>query len=97
MIIFDTLKNDIYVDRSLCTSIYRDYSKTTYRSYSKTPCLLQEADLTEANLRGADLEGAENLTIEQLSLVKTLYKATGLDPDLMKEIKEKYPRLLEKP
>ena len=40
MIIFNSLKNGISVDRSLCTSTYRDYSTSTYRNYGKTPCLL---------------------------------------------------------
>jgi hypothetical protein len=72
---------------------------------------LEEANLEEANLlgayliganfKGANLEdvnllGAEKLTIEQLSKVKTLYDAK-LDPELMKQVKEKYPHLLEKP
>jgi tetratricopeptide (TPR) repeat protein len=34
------------------------------------------------------------LTIQQLSKVKTLYKAK-LDPELMKQVKEKYPLLLK--
>jgi uncharacterized protein YjbI with pentapeptide repeats len=57
---------------------------------------LQGADLRGANLWGANLERTLNLTIEQLSKVKTLYKAT-LDPELMKQVKEKYPHLLEVP
>ena len=39
---------------------------------------------------------AKSLTIEQLSDVKTLYKAK-LHPRLMAQVKEKYPHLLEKP
>ena len=67
---------------------------------------LTKADFTYANLSGANLYGADlsyaslmnvkNLTIEQLSQVKTLYDAQ-LDPDLNKKIKEKYPHLLEEP
>lgn len=60
---------------------------------------LQEADFSEANLQEADftkanLQEAKNLTIRQLSKVKTLYLAK-LDLELMEQIKEKYPHLLE--
>jgi uncharacterized protein YjbI with pentapeptide repeats len=55
---------------------------------------LQEANLASANLQEAYLEGVLNLTIEQLSKVKTLYEAK-LAPDLMEQVKEKYPYLLE--
>jgi len=67
---------------------------------------LQGADLRRANLIKAkleyanfgysDLQRAINITIEQLSKVKTLYNAK-LDPELEKQIKEKYPHLLEEP
>ena len=45
MIISSSLKNGTSVDRRLCTSTYRDYSKTPYRNYGKTPCLLQDKPL----------------------------------------------------
>ncbi len=57
---------------------------------------LRGSNLQEADLTGAKLQGVKNLTIEQLSVVKTLYKAE-LDPELMEQVKEKYPHLLEKP
>jgi len=67
---------------------------------------LYGADLSKANLFGADLSGADlskaslygakNLTIDQLSTVKTLYKAK-LYPRLEEELREKYPALFEKP
>lgn len=72
---------------------------------------LEEASLMGAKLAGAnligtklagvelwyaDLMGAINLTTEQLFKVKTLYKAK-LDPELEKEVKQKYPHLLELP
>lgn len=57
---------------------------------------LEGARLLGANLLGANLNGARNLTIEQLSEVRTLYQAK-LDPELEKQIKEKLARLLEKP
>jgi len=53
------------------------------------------ADLKEANLNGADLRNVCNLTVEQLSNVKSLYNAR-LDPGLLKQIKKDYPHLLEK-
>jgi len=44
----------------------------------------------------ADLRGAKNLTVGQLSEVKTLYKAK-LDPEFMDIIKKEYTHLLKKP
>ena len=63
---------------------------------------LKGADLSFANLEGANLlaanlKGVKNLTIEQLSKVVTLIDVQGLDLELKKQIKEKYPHLLEKP
>ncbi len=57
---------------------------------------LRGFDLEGANLKGADLRGVKNLTLNQLSQVKSLYNAK-LDPKLMEQVKEKYPHLLEKP
>jgi uncharacterized protein YjbI with pentapeptide repeats len=62
---------------------------------------LQEANLVAANLQKANLEeanlqGARNLTVEQLCKVRKLYKAK-LDSELLEQIKEKYPHLLEMP
>ncbi len=59
------------------------------------------SDLRGANLRGAILRGtnlmnAGYLQAEQLCEVKTLYQAK-LDPELEQEVKEKHPRLFEKP
>ncbi len=56
----------------------------------------ENAELERANLSETDLSEAENLTLEQLSKVKTLYKAK-LDPNILGQIKEKYPHLLKKP
>ncbi|VAW39169.1 hypothetical protein MNBD_CHLOROFLEXI01-4919 [hydrothermal vent metagenome] len=60
---------------------------------------LKMADLNNANLQGAnlketDLRSAKGLTVEQLSKVKTLYKA-NLDSSLESEIKQRFPDLLE--
>jgi uncharacterized protein YjbI with pentapeptide repeats len=55
---------------------------------------LSEANLSEANLSEANLYEAKNLTLEQLSKVRTLYKAK-IDPELISQIRRKYPHLLE--
>ena len=54
------------------------------------------AELQEANLQRADLRNVLNLTVKQLSVVRTLHNAK-LDSDLRKQIEEKYPHLLEEP
>ncbi len=56
---------------------------------------LQEAKLDNALLCYADLKDANFLTAEQLSKAFSLYNVNNLNPDLEKEIKEKYPHLLE--
>ncbi|MCC4770332.1 hypothetical protein FXV91_09045 [Methanosarcina sp. DH2] len=57
---------------------------------------LQGADLEGADLEGADLTGAKNLTVDQLSKVKSLYKAE-LDKELKIPLGEKYPALFDEP
>ncbi len=62
---------------------------------------LQEANLVGANLQEANftfafLRSAKNLTIDQLRKVKSLYKAK-LDPELLEQVKQCCPHLLEKP
>jgi len=54
------------------------------------------ADFSEANLSGANFQLTRNLSVGQLSEVKTLYEPK-LDPDLMKQIERNYPHLLAKP
>lgn len=54
------------------------------------------AELQDADLQRADLRNVLNLTVKQLSVVRTLYNAK-LDSDLRKQIEEKYPHLLEEP
>lgn len=56
-------------------------------------CHITGANFEEASLYKADLRGAVGLSIEQLSKVKTLYLAE-LDPELMEEVKKRYPDLL---
>ncbi|MDP6587160.1 MAG: tetratricopeptide repeat protein, partial [Anaerolineales bacterium] len=60
---------------------------------------LSEADLSGADLSGADLRKANlthvrGLTIEQISVVKTLYGAK-LNLERTKQVRKKYPHLLE--
>jgi hypothetical protein len=51
--------------------------------------------LKKAYFKNAHLKGAKNLTIDQLSMVKTLYKAE-LDPELEEELRSKgYSHLLD--
>lgn len=57
---------------------------------------LEGTNLKGANLKGTDLEGVENLTINQLSKVKTLYNAT-LGEEILIPLKEKYPVLFRGP
>ena len=57
---------------------------------------LEGANLNDADLRGANLMHVRGLTIEQLFEVKTLCKAK-LDPELIEQVKDKYPHLRKKP
>ncbi len=57
---------------------------------------LSDANLSNARLYSAILSGVLGLNIEQLSEARTLYKAK-LDPELKKQVKDKYPHLLKKP
>jgi hypothetical protein len=54
------------------------------------------AGLRVASFQGARLKGAKNLTVQQLSAVKSLYGA-HLDPPLLEQIRQQYPHLLEEP
>lgn len=54
------------------------------------------ADFEGANFEGADFSGARNLTVDQLSKVKTLYKAE-LDKELLIPLQEKYSFLFNDP
>lgn len=57
---------------------------------------LEDADLTRTDLEDADLTRTSNLTIEQLSVVCTLY-STKLDKDIMSKVELNHPYLLNKP
>jgi hypothetical protein len=79
------------------------------RGYAKQEdrrLMLRSTDLRGANLLGAyleganlmlaDLRGARNVTVEQLSVVFSLYRA-HLDPPLRGRVQQQYPHLLEYP
>ena len=51
--------------------------------------------LDQVFLGGSNLQGAKNLTVKQLSTVRTLYEAQ-LDQPLLEQIQHQYPQLLEK-
>jgi uncharacterized protein YjbI with pentapeptide repeats len=54
------------------------------------------AHLDGAYLWGANLQGVKNLTVEQLSTVRTLHQAL-IDPPLRAQIEQRHRHLLEKP
>ena len=57
---------------------------------------LSEVNLDDANLIAANLINVRGLTIEQLSSVGTLCDAE-LSAERIKQVRKKYPHLLEKP
>jgi uncharacterized protein YjbI with pentapeptide repeats len=92
------LENAVLSDANLKNAVLSD---ANLENADLEEANLENADLSEANLKNANLLyanliEAKFLTIEQLSKVKTLYE-TELDSNLLKQVKEKYPHLLEKP
>lgn len=84
------------------TLILADLRGADLRGAKLTGAFLSRADLRgafliEANLRGADLDNVQNLTIEQLCSARSLYQVRRLAPDLMDQVKEQCPQLLEEP
>jgi len=57
---------------------------------------LEKTKLSVTDLAETDLRAVKKLTLDQLSEVKSLYKAK-LDLELMEHVKEQYPYLLEEP
>jgi uncharacterized protein YjbI with pentapeptide repeats len=58
---------------------------------------LQEANLEDANFKLVNLKGAKNLTVDQLSKTKTLYKAV-LDEELEADLRAKgFGHLIDEP
>ncbi len=58
---------------------------------------LEGANLTGANLTNADLTGAKDISFEKLLTTKSLYKTKGIPPQILEEIKQAKPSLLENP
>ena len=56
--------------------------------------MLAGADFTGANLMKADLREAQGLSVEQLSVARSLAKAL-LDPELESELRNLHPHLFE--
>lgn len=81
--------SDTYLKRAYLGKAYLKGANLRYAH-------LEKAFLVEANLEGANLKGAKNLTVDQLSKVKTLYTAE-LDEELEIPLRENYPKLFEKP
>jgi hypothetical protein len=70
--------------------------RTIFRGANLEHAYFDEANLEGAYFIGADLTGAKNLTIDQLSKVKTLYNAK-LDEELLIPLREKCPALFDEP
>jgi hypothetical protein len=86
---------EAYLEKANLTEAY--LGKANLEEANLKKANLREANLSEAHLEKANLRGATNLTIDQLSTVKTLYKVVGLDSTLFEQVRENYPHLLEKP
>ena len=54
-------------------------------------------NLKDVNFHKVDFVNPINLTVEQLSEAATLYQATGIPPEIEKELRETHPHLFEKP
>jgi uncharacterized protein YjbI with pentapeptide repeats len=88
---------DLYkADLSGAKLIYANLSDADLRDANLSGANLYKADLYKADLYKADLSEVLGLNIEQLSMVQTLYEAE-LDSELKKQVKDKYPHLLEEP
>jgi uncharacterized protein YjbI with pentapeptide repeats len=73
-----------------------DFGQADLRDVNFTGSNLWESKFRGANLAGANFTNVFNLSVEQLSEAKTLYNAR-LAPELYRQVKEKFPRILEKP
>jgi len=73
-----------------------DLRGANLRGANLSKAVLFTADLSSANFLGANLREAKTLTIDQLCQTKILFQAE-LDPDLLKQVKQKCPRLLKEP
>jgi hypothetical protein len=96
---FDRGERETYTERlNLTNTDLRgaDLQRADLRDVDFRGANFQGADLQRARLHRADLRGATNLTIQQLSTVRSLYKAF-LDPELEAQITPQYRHLREKP
>ena len=87
--------SEAYLEKANLREAYLEKANLTEANLKKAN--LREANLSEAHLEKANLKGATNLTIDQLSIVKTLYNVVGLDSTLEEQLREKYPELFVKP
>lgn len=102
-IILEDHEKGLYTDPR---EVHTDLSGVDLRGANLSNAALCLADMSDSNLSGADLSGAKlskadlrevsGLNLEQLSKVETLYN-TKLDPELMEQVKDKYPHLLKEP
>jgi hypothetical protein len=87
--------SEAHLEKANLREAYLEKANLTEANLKKAN--LREANLSEAHLEKANLKGATNLTIDQLSIVKTLYNVVGLDSTLEEQLREKYPELFVKP
>ena len=73
-----------------------DFTEAKLQGANLNGAYLDKAIFKQANLCRASFKEAKNLTIDQLSDAKTLFKAK-LDKDLLKQVEEKHPNLRKKP
>ena len=102
----DLMKVKVTGDCADCDLSAADLSDADLSGANLSNADLRNADLSRAGLRNANLSHADlsrvdmsevlGLNTEQLSAVQTLYKAK-LDPELIEQVREKYPHLLEEP
>jgi len=87
------LKGAVLVNANLESANLKDAS---FKYANLDGATLSKANLVGVNFKHANLEKVNGLTIKQLSKVKTLFRAK-LNPALLKQVKRKYPHLLEMP
>ncbi len=92
------LKKAIFIEADLKGASLKgaNLQEANFKNANLREASLEKANFKGVNLEGANLKGALNLSIEQLSGVKTLYK-TKLDEELLIPLKKKYPGLFEEP
>jgi uncharacterized protein YjbI with pentapeptide repeats len=86
-------ENSLIENASFCKS---DLRGGNFRRSNLQYSDFKGADLENAWFDEADLRNVKNLTVHQISKVKTLYK-TKMDNEFQNEIKRLFPKLFEKP